>query len=281
MPDYLLDIGAVAEKGQPYATAWFTLLDQDMSEETSGGGYSVSPHDGKNNYYLYSKGNVVYVGQSQYPYTYDRKTGDTPDGDGMDECMIFVNALMAAYNGGTHKAQVSIVAGFNGTAKVESVTIPFDVAFKNLQDESGNPLDERRGILGETIDVYFRFTDNNIAVDKTTKGTFYFKNAGAAANAALLQPDGTINETDYTNFTDRTAIWMVENNRLTEVTDGTIVPGKVYRIKAPLEAMQAGNEEQSQICVLITNNYTRAQKVVEAKGADAVSLNRAQMFLLE
>lgn len=270
MPDYLLDIETAKEEGQPYATAWFTLLDQEMS----GGGYSVSPHDGKNNYYLYSKGNVVYVGQSQYPYTYDRESGETPDGDGIDECKVFVNALMAAYNGGVHKAKVSIVAGFNGSAKVESVTIPFDVAFKAEGDTKG-------GILGDTIDVYFRFTDNNIAVDKTTKGTFYYKRAGAAADATLLNPNGGINEADYTNFTDRTSIWMVENNRLVEVTDGIIVPGKVYRIKAPLEAMQAGEEEQSQICVLLTNNYTRAQKVVEAKGMDAVSLNRAQMFLLE
>ncbi len=269
MPDYLLDIGTTQDEGKPNATAWFTLMNDDYE-----GGYSVSPRDGRNNYYLYSKGNVVYVGQSSYPYTYDRSSGETLEGAGINESMIFVNALLAAYNGGVHRADVSIVAGFNGAAKVESVTIPFDVAFKEGGDTKG-------GILGDMVDVYFRFTDNNIAVDKTTTTTFYYKNASAAADAALLLPDGGINENDYTNFTDRTPIWTVENNRLVEVTDGRIVPGKVYRIKAPLDAMQAGDDAQSQICVLITNNYTRAKKDVQAFSMDSVSLNRAQMFLLE
>ena len=266
MPDYLLDIGTVRDIGQPYATAWFTLIDADYE-----GGYSVSPRDGQNNYYVYSKGNVVYVGQSQYPYTYDRKTGATPDGAGIDECRIFVNALMAAYNAGVHKSQVSIVAGFNGVTKVESVTVPYDVAFKQEGDAKG-------GILSDTVDVYFRFTDNNIARDKTTQLSLYYKNAGAGADTSLLLPDGGINTADYTEFPS--PVWAVENNRLVEVTEG-LVPGKVYRIKAPLAALQNGDDETSEICVLLTNRYTRAGQSVEALSMDSVSLNRAQMFLLE
>lgn len=266
MPDYLLDIGTAKGERQPYATAWLTLMDGDYQ-----GGYSVSPRDGKNNYYLYSKGNIVYVGQSLYPYKYDPKTGDTSDYAGIDGCKIFVNALMAAYNAGVHRANVSIVPGFNGVNKVESVTVPFDVAFKDGGDTKG-------GILGETVDVYFRFTDNNIAVDKTTELTLYYRNPGAGADTELLLPDGGINTADFTPFTSQ--IWAVENNRLVEVTGG-IVPGKVYRVKAPLLALQSGDDEMSQICVLLTNRYTRAGQSLEAFSMDSVSLNRAQMFLLE
>lgn len=266
MPDYLLDIDTAREAGQPYATAWFTLLDLNLSN----GAYSSSPRDGRNNYYVYSKGNVVYVGQKEYKYDYD-PNGGAPEGDGTDECRIFVNALMAAYNAGVHRANVSIVAGFNGAVKVESVTIPYDVAFK----EAGDGV--RNGILGETVDVYFRFTDNNIAVDKVTELSLYYKNAGAPAEAELLQPNGTLNTADYTVFTS--PIWAVENNRLVEVVG--VVPGKVYRIKAPLAALQNGEDETSQICVLLTNRYTRAGKSVEALSMDSVTLNRAQMFLLE
>ena len=232
----------------------------------------MSPRDGRNNYYVYSKGNVVYVGQSEYPYTYDRKTGETPDGSGIDECKIFVNALMAAYSAGVHKAEVSIVAGFNGVTKVESVTVPYDVAFKEGGDGTLG------GILGETVDVYFRFKDNNIARDKTTALSLYYKNPGAGADISLLQADGTINTADYTAFSS--LVWAVENNRLVEVSEG-LVPGKVYRIKAPLIALQNGDDETSEICVLLTNRYTRAGRSVEALSMDSVSLNRAQMFLLE
>ena len=129
MPDYLLDIDTAKDAGQSYATAWFTLLDSNLSK----GAYSSSPRDGRNNYYVYSKGNVVYVGQTEYKYVYDPNSG-APEGDGTEECKIFVNALMAAYNAGVHRANVSIVAGFNGTVKVESVTIPYDVAFKEAGD---------------------------------------------------------------------------------------------------------------------------------------------------
>lgn len=266
MPDYLLDIDTAKDAGQSYATAWFTLLDSNLSK----GAYSSSPRDGRNNYYVYSKGNVVYVGQTEYKYDYDPNSG-TPEGDGTDECKIFVNALMAAYNAGVHRANVSIVAGFNGAVKVESVTIPYDVAFKEAGDGAKN------GILGETIDVYFRFTDNNIAVDKVTEMSLFYKNASAPAEAELLQADGTVNNTNFTVFTS--PIWAVENNRLVEVAG--VVPGKVYRIKAPLAALQNGEDETSQICVLLTNRYTRAGKSVEALSMDSVTLNRAQMFLLE
>lgn len=270
MPDYLLDIGTARkedeDRGKAYTTAWFTLLDLNLSN----GGYSASPRDGRNNYYVYSKGNVVYVGQTDYKYAYDPNSG-APEGEGVDECRIFVNALMAAYNAGAHRAQVSIVAGFNGATKVESVTIPFDVAFKEGGDAKG-------GILGDTVDVYFRFTDNNIALDKVIAPTFYYKNAGAPADAELLLANDAVNTADYTEFSS--PIWAVENNRLVEVTEG-IVPGKVYRIKAPLAAMQNGDDETSQICVLLTSSYTRAGEPVKVFSMDSVSLNRAQMFLLE
>ena len=266
MPDYLLDIDTARDAGQSYATAWFTLLDPNLSK----GAYSSSPRDGRNNYYVYSKGNVVYVGQTEYKYAYDPNNG-APEGDGTDECKIFVNALMAAYNAGVHRANVSIVAGFNGAVKVESVTIPYDVAFEEAGDGA------KKGILGETVDVYFRFTDNNIAVDKVTELSLFYKNAGAPAEAELLQANGTVNTADFTAFTS--PIWAVENNRLVEVVG--VVPDKVYRIKAPLAALQNGEDETSQICVLLTNRYTRAGKSVEALSMDSVTLNRAQMFLLE
>ncbi len=273
MADYLLDIGTArdedADRGKAYTTAWFTLLDLDLSK----GPYSSSPRDGRNNYYVYSKGNVVYVGQSEYRYDYDPDSGIRAEDEGTDECMIFVNALMAAYNASVHRANVSIVAGFNGATKVESVTVPYDVAFK----ESGTD-GNKNGILGETVDVYFRYTDNNIAVDKVTTPTFYYKNAGAPADAELLLANDAVNTAAYTEFSS--PIWAVENNRLVEVTEG-IVPDKVYRIKAPLTALQMGEDEMSQICVLLTSRYTRAGQSVEALSMDSVSLNRAQMFLLE
>lgn len=293
-PGYLLDIGRkrkAEEAGEPCATAWFTLQDDagDVVENVEEGakpprGYSVSPRDGANNYYVYSRGSVVYVGQSEYPYLIPlegesaaapKAEGETsPSGDikGEDACRIFANALVAAYVGQTHAPRVSMVNGFQASAEVKGVTVPFDAALKEAGDAQG-------GILGEKVDVYFTFEDNNAALDKVTSLSFYYKNVGTGGNVSLLSVEGKLNP-GFTPF--ESPLWTIEKNRLVEVDTkaGGLLQGRVYRIKAPVTALQGG-DHISQICVLVSSGFTRADKKIEVKGAGSVALNRAQMFLLE
>lgn len=276
-PEYLLDMDAGYGEAVTHATAWYTL--NQSGEGTNA--YNISPRDARNNYYVYSKGNVVYVGQSVYPYLYDPASGVAPDPHekGAGETMLFVNALFAAYNSGVHRSGVSIVAGFTGAAGIESITVPFDVEFKALGEAEG-------GILDETVDVYFQFTDNNIAFDKVTEITFYYENGNRPADSdpkasetCLILPDGGINTTDFMPFTS--AVWMVENHRLVEVTGTELKQGKVYRIKAPVVALQTSEDETADIYVLLRTRYTRSGQTKEVLCEDSVTLTRAQMFLLE
>ncbi len=266
-PEYLLDFAGNTGESEVHVTGWYTL--NDNSPE-GGGGYHVSPRDARNNYYIYSRANVVYVGQNEYPYFYEKDAGEEPK-DGVDECKLFVNALMAAYNAGIHNPKVDIVAGFGASASsVESIPIPFDQEFKMNADTEG-------GILDDTVDVYFKFADNNIAFNKVTNISFYYEN-GTNPDAALVLPDGSFNTTDFTAFVS--PVWMVDNNRLVEVSDD-FRQGVVYRIKAPVVALKGNEAEVSRIFIVLDTRYVKGGKERHAIGTDVITLTRAQMFLLE
>lgn len=262
-PDYLLNTGCISDENEVRATAWYTLNESGEGRNA----YNVSPKDARNNYYVYSKGNVVYIGQSDYPYTYDAENHKVPEGNGTEECRLFVNALLAAYQGGIHPSKVSIVAGFPSTsAEVESIAIPFDQELKAAGDEDG-------GILDETVDVYFKFADNNLAFDKTMQVSFYYEDE---AGESLALPQKTVNAIAFSSTLE-----TVEENRLITVSGSELKQGQVYRIKAPVAALQNSDRSSAEIYIVLTSEFHKSGRLMQVMSADSVSLNRAQMFLLE
>ena len=165
--EYLLDFdnNLKSERTATYVTPWVTL----------GGGtdtaYGISPRDARNNYYCYSKGNIVYLAQSEYHYTFKAADNEIPDDkEGADECKFFVNVLMAAYSAGVHGSDVSIVSGFAQNSSVmRSIAVPFDQEWRDTAD------DATEGILDNTVDVYFKFADSNIGANKNVRVSFYYE----------------------------------------------------------------------------------------------------------
>ena len=274
-PTYLLDFrnNLKSEGSSTYVTAWYTF---GGSENTA---YGISPKDARNNYYCYSKGNVVYLAQSEYPYTYNNKDASTANGEGAGESMLFVNALMAAYNAGVHNANVHIVAGFaQDSAEIESIAVPFD----DIWLEAG---DSTAGILDNTVDVYFRFRDSNVARNKTMLITFLYQDP---TGPELDIGGETVNARPFGS-----QLWTVEDNRLaligevgegglTLTGDNQLKAGQTYRIKAPVVTLK-GNENMNKadIYIVIQTSFTRSGRDYNVISSDVVSLNRAQLFLLE
>ena len=260
-PSYLLDIGS-ADSVQTATTAWYTLHQSERSINA----YNVSPRDARNNYYLYSRGSLVYVGQTNYPYIYDNIGKGQPDGDGMDETRLFVNALMAAYNAGIHRPEIQMVAGFDKTsAPIESITIPFDEDHTDRADG---------GVLDDTVEVYFRYTDNNLALLKTQVVRFYYEDpAGAAVDIG----GETVQATEFASV-----IHTVEKNKLVEVAPTEVKQGAVYRIKAPVVALrQNDGMTNARIYVVLETAFGKSGRSYSLLSSDSISLNRAQMFMLE
>lgn len=262
--DYLLDLSNLQT---PFVTPWFVFTGSGQNA------YDISPNDGANNYYLYSRSNVVFIGNDDYsPYTYDVDNPQNPTGTGLQESQMFVNAMMLAYDSGIHNLKVDIVAGFDTTAaKVASISIPFD---KDLENQSGS------GLLDETVDVYFKFKNSNLTLSNAYAVNFYYEDA--AGGTFLDVGDEKVQVTPFTG-----SLWTVQDNTLTEVSASQIRQGKVYRLKAPVIALQNNTAAtNAKIYVEVVSALERPDGSEgagskEVRGYDSVTFTRTQLFLLE
>ena len=261
--DYLLDLGRTEA---PFVTPWLTFAGSGNDNDTNA--YSVSPNDGANNYYLYSKGNVVFIGNNNYSsYTYQADNQQIPQGAGVQDCQMFVNAMMLAYDAGVHNMKVDIVSGFDtNAAKVSSISIPFD-----------QEIEAQNGLLDETVDVYFKFKNSNLTLSNAYAVNFYYEDA--AGETALDVGDEKVQVTLFTS-----SLWTVQDNTLTEVAASQIRQGKVYRFKAPVVALQNNTAAtNAKIYVEVVSTLERPDGVGSQKvrGYDSVTFTRTQLFLLE
>lgn len=264
--DYLLDLSSLKA---PFVTPWFVFSQSGNNTNA----YDVSPKDGANNYWLYSRSNVVFIGNDDYSgFTYQADNQQNPVGTGLLESQMFVNAMMLAYDSGVHNLKVDIVAGFDTTAaKVASISIPFDKDLEN-QGESG--------LLDETVDVYFKFKNSNLTLSNAYTVNFYYEDT--AGSDTLNVGDEVVQVTPFTS-----SLWTVQDNTLTEVAASQIRQGKVYRFKAPVIALQNNTAAtNAKIYVEVVSALERPDGSEgagskEVRGYDSVTFTRTQLFLLE
>ena len=264
--DYLLDLSSLKA---PFVTPWFVFSQSGNNTNA----YDVSPKDGANNYWLYSRSNVVFIGNDDYSgFTYQADNQQNPVGTGLQESQMFVNAMMLAYDAGVHNMKVDIVAGFDTTAaKVASISIPFDKDLEN-QGESG--------LLDETVDVYFKFKNSNLTLSNAYNVNFYYEDT--AGSDTLNVGDEVVQVTPFTS-----SLWTVQDNTLTEVAASQIRQGKVYRFKAPVIALQNNTAAtNAKIYVEVVSALERPDGLEgagskEVRGYDSVTFTRTQLFLLE
>lgn len=264
--DYLLDLSSLKA---PFVTPWFVFSQSGNNTNA----YDVSPKDGANNYWLYSRSNVVFIGNDDYSgFTYQADNQQNPVGTGLLESQMFVNAMMLAYDSGVHNLKVDIVAGFDTTAaKVASISIPFD---KDLENQGGS------GLLDETVDVYFKFKNSNLTLSNAYNVNFYYEDT--AGSVTLNVGDEVVQVTPFTS-----SLWTVQDNTLTEVAASQIRQGKVYRFKAPVIALQNNTAAtNAKIYVEVVSALERPDGSEgagskEVRGYDSVTFTRTQLFLLE
>lgn len=260
--DYLLDLSNLKA---PFVTPWFVFTGSGQNA------YDISPNDGANNYYLYSRSNVVFIGNDDYSsYTYDVDNPQNPVGKGLKESQMFVNAMMLAYDAGVHNMKVDIVSGFDaGAAEVSSISIPFD-----------QEIETQNGLLDETVDVFFKFKNSNLTLSNAYAVNFYYEDA--AGGTSLDVGDEKVQVTPFTS-----SLWTVQDNTLTEVAASQLRQGKVYRFKAPVIALQNNTAAtNARIYVEVVSALERPDGSEgvgskEVRGYDSVTFTRTQLFLLE
>lgn len=105
------------------------------------GAYGSSTNDARNDYYFYSKGNVIYTGAGHSNI------------DKVDEIQLFINAIVAAANVTAVKPEVSFIKSLNPAAEKE--TTQYYTTDQPIWSEEANTLEQ-------DMELYFNVKDYNM-----------------------------------------------------------------------------------------------------------------------
>lgn len=199
---------------------WYTLGANFVSERPpvdefwtryGGGIFAASPHDGLNNYFLYSKGNVFYTGAG-----HERVVGVLKDNN--DERKLFINVIVNSVTKGTKKPKI----------KLYNVCPTESHAGTNCDDEYVNPNDTNANkLLSKEMNklYYMPFNDKKMyqynveETDEDIYPTFDFKVIAGSADLKEIQ---VFYDLDYGKGPG-----MVESNDYQETYDSYTTSGVI------------------------------------------------------
>lgn len=149
---YQLNLNEDADSdGESDIVVWYTL---------EGGGYlnnslySASPRDIRDNYYIFTKGNVTYSG-----------VGHSSIRDNENELKLYINTMIAAYSSGVHAPDITIREKEDtDSAEVGTIYVSFDDEIENgVVSPADTSVEEKvSGNERATESVYFTVEDTNI-----------------------------------------------------------------------------------------------------------------------
>ncbi len=215
----------------PQVMVWFCL--SDASAENVGP-YSTSPNDARNNYYIYSKGNVMYtvVGHSAIDALVEE--GTEPPYDGY-EVKLFINTMIASYQAGITAPRIRIT-------NREAVINPGGeyVLYENPEQPAGYV---RR--------IYFEVEDTNLMTNCLVTRIYYQDAQGQpipASPEVFQEEDGS-----------RAPVYQEPGKE----GGYQVLPGKHYYFDLPIEDLSAlKNEGKDCFQLVVTNeNYQLRQGI--------------------
>ena len=147
-PHYQLDLNQDCdEDGQTDLVVWFALSNWGSNS----GSYEVSAGDARNNYYIYTDGNITYNGMGR---------SSSINWQQPNELKLFVNTMILAYDAAPHAPELSLKEGYDrNSADVNTIYATLDDAID--QENSSSTADALPEGSATTKDVYFTVTDTN------------------------------------------------------------------------------------------------------------------------
>ena len=254
---YQLDFNEDSDNdGESDIVVWYTLSDQNV--------YYSSPKDVRNNYYIYTKGNVTYSGVGHSDVT-----------QSVDELKLYINTMIAAYSVVEHAPAISLKEGYDPkSADISTIYSTIDAAIQ--QDEeaktNGNPDAARLDVDDDgniaTQDVYFTVKDTNMLrnqVDKDTTVNMSFFIEGTEDDH-----DREIDDNGNTIYLKEMKDWQIyslhddgsEADPLGLSEGGNnrtfFANNKTYKVKVPLATLPAG-QNSIKVYAVASSNITVMQ----------------------
>ena len=267
---YQLDFNEDSDNdGESDIVVWYTLSDQGI--------YNASPKDVRNNYYIYTKGNVTYSGVG-----HSNVTGS------IDELKLYINTMIAAYSVVEHAPAISLKEGYDPkSADISTIYSTIDTAIEqeekakqNDNDSTtiGNPDAARLDVDNDgniaTQDVYFTVKDTNMLRNQVDKDTTV--NMSFFIEGTKDDHDKEIDDDGNTIYLKEMKNWQIyslhddgsEADLLGPSEAGNnrtfFANNKTYKVKVPLATLPAG-QNSIKVYAVASSNITVMQNNQEVK----------------
>lgn len=251
---YQLDLNQDSDNdGESDIVVWYTLSDDKKygTKKWPYHPYNASPKDVRNNYYIYTMGNVTYSG-----------VGHSTVGSSEDEMKLYINTLIAAYSAGTHAPSVSVKeAPDEGARDLNNIYVTIDEAIE--QENIANNADNNSAIVHDpnetnpTETVYFSIKDTNmvrgheytneyvdfcVPVEKSDYDAA--QNNNAIKNDYLTVNDGN-NGSIYLKKVDINVAAADDNSAFNSAKTTALQSGIMYKAQIPLNLLPQGKNSQT------------------------------------
>lgn len=232
---YQLDMNQDADgDGESDIVVWYTLSNHGV--------YEQSPKDVRNNYYIYTMGNVTYSG-----------VGHSDFSNNEDELKLYINTMIAAYSASVHEP--SIYLKENADTDSNDISTLYATIDDAIEEDAANKADARLDGADSTQDVYFTVKDSNLVRNQIDEKTvvymgFYIEDPQKNQNDEKI---GTGDDTIYLKKVD----WDIyslnndgteyelinnskENSKLNKDPRDFFENNKTYKVKVPLTVLPEG-----------------------------------------
>ncbi len=271
---YQLDFNEDSDNdGESDIVVWYTLSDHPV--------YNASPKDVRNNYYIYTKGNVTYSGVGHANVT-----------GSVDELKLYINTMIAAYSVVEHAPAISLKEGYDPkSADISTIYSTIDTAIqqdeeakKESNPEEGNPDAARLDVDDDgkiaTQDVYFTVKDTNMLRNQVDKDTTV--NMSFFIEGTKDDHDKEIDDNGNTIYLKEMKNWQIYSLHddgseadpigLSEAGNNRtfFANNKTYKVKVPLATLPAG-QNSIKVYAVASSNITVMQnnKPVNKKTPEA------------
>ena len=212
------------EDGESDLIVWYTLASRESMKNNPASEYNLAPRDVRNNYYIYTKGNITYSGVGHEKVT------------GREEMKLYVNTLIAAYKAAMVPPSIEFKETGDPDATEKTVSyISYDVS----SDAINNGV-----VTGDKEKVYFTPVDYNSFV----------KDTNPLQTKVLVKPVNTKGGLYNVYRADGTKELTESDDQIGECY--ALMPGESYYFEVPLSEL-GGNKNKIDIKVSARTRVTR------------------------
>ena len=212
------------EDGESDLVVWYTLMSKERFKDEPWSVYNLAPKDVRNNYYIYTKGNITYSGVGHKEITEE------------EEMKLYINTLIAAYKAAMVPPSIEFRETGDPDAAEKTVSyISYDVSSDAIN----------KGVVtGDKEKVYFTPVDYNSFV----------KDTNPLQTKVLVKPVNTKGGLYNVYRANGTKELTESDDQIGECY--ALMPGESYYFEVPLSEL-GGNKNKIDIKVSARTRVTR------------------------